>query len=237
MEGMKKRNNLQGVFSCLPSFIINDGVNSVTSNQKRIRYDLKIIEDWIKPGSKVLGLGCGDGELLYALKNDKGVEERGIEKSGENAAICISKGLSVIQGDMIEEIEDYPDDAFDYVILSQTLQEVFEPYELMVSMLRIGKRVIVSFPNFGYWRIRMQLLLSGQAPVTEHLPYSWYSTPNIRVLTINDFRKFSNEVGFKIHKEMNINTHNHDMQGKTINFFPNFRATYGVYMIKKAMAS
>ena len=203
------------------------------SDKQRIRYDLTIIESWIKPGSKVLGLGCGDGELLYALKNNKGVEERGIEKSGENAAVCISKGLSVVQGDMIEEIEDYPDDAFDYVVLSQTLQEVFEPYELMVSMLRIGKRVIVSFPNFAHWRTRLQLLLKGFAPVTEHLPYTWYSTPNIRVLTLNDFRNFSTEVGFEIDREININTHSHDMYGKTIEFLPNLRATYGVYMIKK----
>lgn len=209
----------------------------MTPNQTRIRYDLKVIESWIKPGSTVLGLGCGDGELLYALKNDKGVEERGIEKSGENAAACIAKGLSVVQGDMNEEIADYPDDAFDYVVLSQTMQEVFQPYELMVAMLRIGKRVIVSFPNFGYWRIRMQLLLRGNAPVTEHLPYTWYSTPNIRVLTLNDFRKFSTEVGFKIDREININTHRQDTHGKTIHFLPNLRATYGIYMIKKVMAS
>lgn len=209
----------------------------MTADQRKIRYDLEIIESWIKPGSSVLGLGCGDGELLYALKNDKGVDERGIEKSGENAAICISKGLSVVQGDMNEEISDYPDNAFDYVILSQTLQEVYEPYELMVSMLRIGKRVIVSFPNFAYWRIRLQLLFSGHAPVTKHLPYTWYSTPNIRVLTLNDFRKFSTEVGFKIDREININTSRLDMYGKTIRFVPNLRATYGVYMIKKVMAS
>ena len=199
-----------------------------------IRYDLAIIESWITPGSKVLGLGCGDGDLLYALKTKKSVSERGVELSEKKTAICLSKGLSVVQGDIYEEITDYPDKFFDYVILSQTMQEVYQPYDLMIAMLRIGKRVIVSFPNFGHWRIRLQLLLTGKAPVTEHLPYTWYSTPNIRVLTLNDFRQFSKEVGFTISKEININTHSQDMSGKTINFLPNLRSTYGVYMIKEA---
>lgn len=198
-----------------------------------MRYDLKIIESWVRPDSKVLGLGCGDGELLHALKTNKNVLERGIEKSEEKASICISKGLSVIQGDINEEIEGYPDDAFDCVILSQTMQEVYNPYDLLISMLRIGKRAVVSFPNFGHWKIRMQLLLSGHAPVTKHLPYEWYSTPNIRVLTINDFRKFAGEVGFEICREININTNSLDMSGKTVGLLPNLRATYGVYMIKK----
>ncbi len=203
------------------------------NNTGTIRYDLSIIESWITPDAKVLGLGCGNGDLLHALKTKKGVDERGVEKSEEKAAICISKGLSVVQGDIYEEIEDYPEKFFDYVILSQTMQEVYQPYDLMLAMLRIGKRVIVSFPNFGYWRIRLQLLFSGQAPVTEHLPYTWYSTPNIRVLTLNDFRQFSNEVGFEICKEININTHSKDMRGKTVTFLPNLRSTYGVYMIKE----
>ncbi|MCP4163424.1 MAG: methionine biosynthesis protein MetW [Deltaproteobacteria bacterium] len=198
-----------------------------------MRYDLKIIESWINPDSKVLGLGCGDGELLYFLKTNKNVLERGIEKSEEQASICISKGLSVIQGDINEEIDGYPDDAFDCVILSQTMQEVYKPYDLLISMLRIGKRAIVSFPNFGHWKIRMQLLFSGYVPITEHLPYTWYTTPNIRVLTLNDFRKFATDVGFEICREININTHSKDMYGKTVNFFPNLRSTYGVYMIKK----
>ncbi len=200
----------------------------------KIRYDLSIIESWIKPGSKVLGLGCGDGDLLYALKTKKNVAERGVERSEKKAAVCLSKGLSVVQGDIYDEIEDYPDKFFDYVILSQTMQEVFQPYDLLIEMLRIGKQVIVSFPNFGYWRIRLQLLLTGRAPVTEHLPYTWYSTPNIRVLTLNDFRQFSRDVGFSISKEININTHSQDMSGKTINVLPNLRSTYGVYMIQEA---
>ncbi len=207
------------------------------THREKMRYDLKIIESWIKPDSKVLGLGCGNGELLHALKNNKNIDERGIEISEKKISECIEKGLSVVQGDISEEIIDYPDDTFDYVILSQTMQEVFNPYELIISMLRIGKKAIVSFPNFGYWRIRKQLLFSGHVPVTEHLPYSWYSTPNIRVLTLNDFRKFSTEVGFEICKEININTKSKDMYGKKINFLPNLFSTYGVYMIEKGRNS
>ncbi len=205
-----------------------------TVTDSNIRYDLAIIEAWIPPDSKVLGLGCGEGDLLYALKTKKNISERGVEQSEKKTAVCLSKGLSVVQGDIYEEIEDYPDKFFDYVILSQTMQEVYQPYDLMLAMLRIGKCVIVSFPNFGYWRIRLQLLFTGMVPVTEHLPYTWYSTPNIRVLTLNDFRQFSREVGFSISKEIHINTHSQDMSGKTINVLPNLRSTYGVYMIKEA---
>jgi methionine biosynthesis protein MetW len=198
-----------------------------------MRYDLNIIESWIDQESKVLGLGCGEGELLYSLKTEKKVEERGVEKAEAKVARCIEKGLCVIQGDINEEILDYPDDSFDYVILSQTLQQVYEPLELVKSMLRIGKKVVVSFPNFGHWRIRMQLILSGYVPVTEQLPYHWYDTPNIRVLTIKDFHRFSKEVGFRIYKEAWINTHHQDMHGRIIRFLPNLRATYGLFMIGK----
>ncbi len=196
-----------------------------------IRYDLSIIESWIRPGSRVLGLGCGDGELLYALKTEKNVEERGIEKSEEGVRACIGKGLSVIQGDINTELADYPDQCFDYVILSQTLQQVYEPAGLIRSMLRIGKKAVVSFPNFGHYRIRMQLLLSGYVPVTEQLPYQWYDTPNIRVLTIRDFERFARDVGFRILKEVAINTRDKDMHGSIVKVLPNVRATYGLFLI------
>ncbi len=196
-----------------------------------IRYDLSIIESWIEPGSRVLGLGCGDGDLLYALKTQKNVEECGIEKSEEGVRACIGKGLSVIQGDINTEISDYPDQCFDYVILSQTLQQVYEPAGLIRSMLRVGKKAVVSFPNFGHYRIRLQLLLSGYVPVTEQLPYQWYDTPNIRVLTIRDFERFSKDVGFRILKEVAINTKDRDMHGNIVRIFPNIRATYGLFLI------
>lgn len=198
-----------------------------------IRYDLSIIESWIEPGSRVLGLGCGNGELLYALKTEKNVEERGIELSEEGVSACIGKGLSVIQGDFNTELSDYPDQCFDYVILSQTLQQVYEPAGLIRAMLRIGKKAVVSFPNFGHYRIRLQLLMSGYVPVTEQLPYQWYDTPNIRVLTIRDFERFSKDLGFRIHKEVAINTTDRDMHGSIVRFFPNVRATYGLFLIGK----
>lgn len=172
---------------------------------KNMRFDLSIIASWIEPGSNVLGLGCGEGDLLYFLKKNKQVKETGIEIKEERVAICIEKGISVLQGDISEEIADYPDNSFDYVILSQTLQQVYEPAALIQSMMRVGKKGIVSFPNFGHWRIRMQLMWTGHVPVTKELPYEWYNTPNIRVLSLKDFKNFSKNVGFCIIKEAAIN--------------------------------
>jgi methionine biosynthesis protein MetW len=198
-----------------------------------MRYDLKIIASWIEPGSKVLDLGCGEGDLLHFLKQNKQVVGTGIERRESRVARCIEKGLSALQGDIKAEVLDYPDNSFDYVILSQTLQQVYEPADLIRSLLRIGKKGIVSFPNFSYWTIRLQLLLSGYAPITRQLPYEWYDTPNIRVITIKDFRKFAREVDFKIIKEVAINTWNNGKIGKTIKFMPNLCATYGIFLIGK----
>lgn len=198
-----------------------------------IRFDLQIIASWIEPGSKVLDLGCGGGDLLYFLKTHKQVECTGIERAEAKVAQCIEKGLSVLQGDINEEILDYPDDTFDYVIVSQTLQQVYEPDKLIQSLLRIGKKGIVSFPNFSHWGIRLQLLRTGYAPITRQLPYEWYDTPNIRVITLKDFRKFSRDVGFKILKEVAINTNSHDRHGNIVTFLPNLRATYGIFLIGK----
>jgi methionine biosynthesis protein MetW len=198
-----------------------------------IRFDLKIIASWIEPGSKVLDLGCGEGDLLSFLKKHKQVAGAGIERAEANVAQCIEKGLSVLQGDINQEILDYPDNTFDYVIVSQTLQQVYEPDRLIQSLLRIGKKGIVSFPNFSHWGVRLQLLGAGYAPITRQLPYEWYDTPNIRVITLKDFRKFSKEVGFKILKEVAINTNSYDRHGKIVRFLPNLRATYGIFLIGK----
>lgn len=197
----------------------------------QLRYDLKIIASWIKPGAKILGLGCGDGELLYHLKTQKNVVERGIEIKESKVVKCIEKGLSVLQGDIYEEIEDYPDDSFDYAICSQTLQQVYDPSTLISSMMRVAKKGVVSFPNFGHINIRMQLALSGRAPVTKELPYSWHDTPNIRVLSLTDFQDFSRELGFKILKQASINTRNNNMDGSKVPFLPNLFATYGIFLI------
>jgi methionine biosynthesis protein MetW len=198
-----------------------------------IRYDLSLIASWIDPDSKVLGLGCGDGELLSFLKKQKQVKETGVEIEESKVAECIEKGLSVIQGDINEEVEDYKDNTFDYVILSQTLQQVYEPSQLIRSMLRIGKKCVVSFPNFSHWKVRTHLLLTGCAPVTNQLPYEWHDTPNIRVITLNDFRKFIKEMNYTIIKEAAINTDKQDKRGNIIKILPAMRATYGIFLLGK----
>jgi len=196
-----------------------------------MRFDLQIISSWIKPRSKVLDLGCGEGNLMSYLKDQKKVRCTGIERNEKKVAQCVAKGLTVIHGDINQEVKDYQDDEFDYVILSQTLQQVYEPASLLKEILRIGKMGIVSFPNFSHWRIRLQLLLTGYAPVTRQLPFQWHDTPNIRVITIKDFRKFARDVGFKILKEMAINTNTQDRKGRIILTLPTLRATYGVFLI------
>lgn len=199
-----------------------------------MRFDLQIIASWIQPGSRVLDLGCGEGDLLYFLNQEKGVVGTGIERVESSVARGIEKGLTIIQGDINEEILDYQNNTFDYVILSQTLQQVYEPATLIRSLLRIGNQGIVSFPNFSHWRVRFQLLLSGYAPITKQLPYEWYDTPNIRVITLKDFRKFSEETGCEIIKEVAINTQNKEKAGKIIKFMPNLFATYGIFLIEKS---
>jgi len=199
----------------------------------KMRFDLSVIASWIAPGSRVLGLGCGEGDLLYFLKTQKQVRETGIEIVEERVARCIEKGLCVLQGDINQEVEDYPDNAFDYVILSQTLQQVYDPARLIRSMLRIGKKAIVSFPNFGHWNIRMQLLFSGRAPVTEQLPYQWYDTPNIRVLSIRDFRIFAQAMGIRIVNEAATSPGRTTHTGTLVRFAPNLRATYGIFQLER----
>lgn len=198
-----------------------------------MRFDLQIIASWIEPGSKVLDLGCGSGTLLSWLQNNKNIHGTGIEQDQDKAADCISRGLTVLQGDLSQEVQDYPDNSFDYVILSQTLQQVYEPAILLSMLARIGRHVIVSFPNFSHYKIRWQLLTRGQAPKNEQLPYSWYNTPNIRVITLEDFRKFARNVGYTIVKEVAINTHHHDKEGHIVNWLTNLRATYGIFLIEK----
>jgi methionine biosynthesis protein MetW len=198
-----------------------------------IRFDLQVIADWIEPGSKVLDLGCGNGDLLAWLKDNKQIAGTGIEQDKDKAAHCIARGLSVLQGDLNEEVDDYPDRSFDYVILSQTLQQVYEPARLLYSLSRIGRRVIVSFPNFSHYSIRLQLLLRGRAPKNDQLPYSWYDTPNIRVITLADFKKFARDVGYTIVREIAINTNSANSAGSIVRYCSNIRATYGVFVIEK----
>jgi methionine biosynthesis protein MetW len=196
-----------------------------------LRYDLQIIASWITPGAKVLELGCGEGDLLLWLRQNRQVKERGIEIKESKVVKCIEKGISVLQGDINTEIMDYPDHAFDFAICSQTLQQVYDPVFLIRSMLRVADRCVVSFPNFGHYKTRIQLMFTGCAPVTKELPYEWYDTPNIRVLSLRDFENFTRQAGFRILKKAAINTKNHQMEGKIVTFLPNLSATYGIFLI------
>ncbi|MDR2548682.1 MAG: methionine biosynthesis protein MetW [Desulfobulbus sp.] len=198
-----------------------------------MRFDLQVIASWIEPGSRVLDLGCGAGDLLDYLKQNRQVAGTGIELSEEKAARCIERGLTVLQGDFRREVRDYPEGRFDVVVLSQTLQQITDPKELLTDLLWIGKRVIVSFPNFAHWSARLQFLLTGMAPITDQLPYEWYNTPNIRVISINDFKRFLRLFGVRIVREVAINTHHHDYKGNIVRTLKNLRATYGIMMLER----
>lgn len=196
-----------------------------------MRFDLQVIASWIEPESRVLDLGCRTGSLLSHLTERKSIRGTGIEIDEDAAGEAISKGLSVIHGDIYEEIEDYPDNSFDYVILSQTLQQVYEPETLIREMLRVGRRCVVSFPNFTHIKNRFQMFFTGRAPVSKELPYEWHNTPNIRVIPIIDFRRFCKGLHVPIVKEVAISTHHHDEKGRVITFLPNLLATFGIFML------
>ncbi|WP_419656902.1 methionine biosynthesis protein MetW [Desulfosarcina variabilis] len=206
----------------------------VTAAPDGIRYDLRLVASWIPRGATVLGLGCGDGALLQYLKAQKQAHCTGIDIDESCVAHCIQRGLTVLQGDISEEIKDYPDSAFDYVVLAQTLQQIYDPAPLIREMLRVGKKGVVSFPNFSHWRVRLMLLLTGHAPVTPQLPYQWHDTPNIRVITLSDFRRYAKQVGFRILNEVAINTDRRDRSGRIVRFGPDLLATYGLFLIAKA---
>lgn len=154
----------------------------------QLRPDLAVIAANVAPGSRVLDIGCGDGALMAALRGEKQVDARGMELDAHDVAECVAKGLSVMQGDADTDLVDYPDAAFDYAILSQTLQTTKRPDQVLDELLRVGRKAFVSFPNFGHWRVRASLLWHGRMPVTRLLPVAWYETPNIHHVTVSDFR-------------------------------------------------
>lgn len=199
--------------------------------ESTMRFDLQVIGNRIEEGSRVLDLGCGRGDLLEFLQREKKVDGYGIEIDEEKTIEAISRGLSVLKGDISEETKDYSENSFDYVILSQTLQQVYIPELVIKEMLRIGKKGIVSFPCFNHYGIKLQMLLTSKAPLTEELPFEWYNTPNIRVITLRDFRIFCAKYRIKIIEELAISSHYKATTGKIVRFLPNWFARYGIFFL------
>jgi len=191
------------------------------------RSDYAIIGEIVEPGAKVLDLGCGEGELLQWLAENKGVDARGVEISGARVQRAIARGVSVYQGDIDQGLADYPDQAFDYVILSQTLQETRHPLQVLREMLRVGRRAIVAYPNFGHWRVRLSMLVSGRAPKTRLFPYDWYDSPNIHFLTVDDFEQLVRQEGLAVERRFFL-----DGQ-RRIGGLPNLRAEVAVYLVRR----
>ncbi len=189
------------------------------------REDHRIIADMIGEASTVLDLGCGEGDLLAWLARHKRIEARGVEIAPEKVRRCVELGLSVYQGDINQGLADYPDACFDYVILSQTLQVVRHPLELMREMRRVGRRIVVAFPNFGHWSVRLSLLCTGKAPRTGHLPYQWYDSPNIRVLTILDFEDLLRQEGLRAEQTCFLR------RGRRVASQPNLLADSAIYLL------
>jgi len=168
------------------------------------RVDHQVIASMVKPGAKVLDVGCADGALLHLLARERGVKGRGMELSQEGVNACVAKGLSVVQGDADRDLKDYPDQAFDYVILSKTIQAVRHPRAVLKELLRIGERAIVSLPNFGHWRVRAQLFASGRMPNTASLPSRWCETENLHLCTVRDFAELARELRFNLERAVPI---------------------------------
>ena len=171
------------------------------------RVDLLLIAEMVSPRSRVLDIGCGDGTLLRILSDKRGVDGRGIELSQAGVNQCVAQGLSVIQGDADTDLIHYPNSAFDYAILSRTIQATRNPRHVLEQLLRIGERVVVSFPNFGHWRVRLQLMLGGRMPQTDTLPETWYNTPNIHLCTIKDFLALCEDMGANVERVVALNAY------------------------------
>ena len=189
------------------------------------RSDYAIISQFIEPNTRILDLGCGEGELLAWLAEHKNVDARGVEISGQKVQQAISRGVSVYHGDIEEALADLPDQAFDYVILSQTLQESTAPLKVLGDMLRVGRRAIVAFPNYGHWAVRFAHLFSGRAPKTKLFPHDWYDSPNIHFLAVDDFEALAAREGWTIERRMFL-------QGaRQIKILPNLLSEVAVFLV------
>ena len=195
----------------------------------KLRADLAIIARNVREGARVLDVGCGDGVLMAALRDHKGADARGLEIDAGNVSSAVARGLAVVQGDADRDLADYPDNSFDYAILSQTLQTTHRPDIVLDHLLRIGREAFVSFPNFAYWRVRGSLLAGGRMPVTPHMPALWYETPNIHHTTIDDFRAFLQNREVQIEGEWFLSGNKPRRRAMA-----NLMAEHAVFLLKKA---
>jgi methionine biosynthesis protein MetW len=210
---------------------MNAPLEPVASGVSRV--DLVAISKLVAPGSRVLDIGCGDGQLLKLLEATRGVDGRGIEISQKGVNESVARGLSVIQGDADTDLVDYPDGAFDFVILSQTLQATHRPRHVVEQMLRIGRQAIVSFPNFGHWRVRTLLGFTGRMPVTRNLPDHWYDTPNIHFCTIRDFVGLCGDINAKVETSMVLNRRGQRIPFKAPLWFWNLFGQQAVFLLRR----
>jgi len=197
------------------------------------RLDFEIIKNVIKDNSRILDVGCENGELLKFLDKGKKIDGRGLEISQKNVNICVKHGLSVVQGDADKDLISYPSKSFDFVILSQTLQATHSPEKVLNELVRISKNAIVSFPNFGAWSIRLKLLINGVMPQSNSLPHYWYRTPNIHLCTIKDFKKLCNKNSIQIEQSFYLNKNGKEITNPINKLFNNFCSTSGLFVLKK----
>ena len=198
-----------------------------------MKSEYNIISDLIEKNSRVLDVGCDDGTLMQYLRTNKNVDVRGIEISKDKVQICIEKGLTVIEGNAEFDLKQFPNNSFDYVVLGQTLQAFINPETVIKELLRVGKKAIVTIPNFGHWKVRFSLLIKGTMPITSSLPNDWYNTPNIHMCTIKDFFKFSKIVNFKIYKSLSLMNNNVSNINKSNLFIKNLFGELGIFLIEK----